>query len=90
MFLLYSYGDAVRELDYGVGRILTTVEKLGLSNNTLAVFSSDNGAATYSKVTGIYWNSFSYGSLQYHKNLFTQLYTLLSYWMTFYLVTTVL
>lgn len=46
------YGDAVRELDYGVGKILQKLRDLGIDNNTLAVFSSDNGAATYAKESG--------------------------------------
>ncbi|KAL8581144.1 hypothetical protein ACOMHN_033592 [Nucella lapillus] len=46
------YGDAVRELDFGVGQILRKLQDLGLSNNTLTVFSSDNGGATYAKEMG--------------------------------------
>lgn len=46
------YGDAVRELDHGVGLILDTVRRLGVADNTLAVFTSDNGAATYAKTEG--------------------------------------
>jgi len=46
------YGDAVRELDHAVGVILDTVRRLGLASDTLAVFSSDNGAATYAKTAG--------------------------------------
>jgi len=46
------YGDAVRELDSGVGIILDTLKRLGLDSNTLVFFSSDNGAATYSKQHG--------------------------------------
>lgn len=38
------YGDVVEELDYSVGRILETVEQLGLADNTYVVFTSDNGA----------------------------------------------
>ena len=49
---LTRYGDAVRELDHGVGIILDTVRRLGLASDTLAVFSSDNGAATYAKSDG--------------------------------------
>ena len=41
------------ELDYGVGQILSKLRDLGLDNNTLAIFSSDNGAATYSKENGL-------------------------------------
>ena len=51
--LFGSYGDAVRELDSGVGQILKKLKDLGIANNTLAVFSSDNGAATYAKTAGI-------------------------------------
>ena len=47
-----SYGDAVRELDYSVGVILDTLKKLKIAENTLVVFSSDNGAASYSKELG--------------------------------------
>lgn len=46
------YGDAVRELDYGVGRILKLLKTLNVSENTLVFFSSDNGAATFSKSHG--------------------------------------
>ncbi|KAK7114629.1 N-acetylgalactosamine-6-sulfatase-like isoform X1 [Littorina saxatilis] len=46
------YGDAVRELDYGVGQILQKVKDLGLVNNTMTIFSSDNGGATYAKEMG--------------------------------------
>ena len=38
------YGDFVLELDWSVGRILDTLDELGLSNDTLVLFSSDNGA----------------------------------------------
>lgn len=37
------YGDTVEELDWSVGEILKRVEELGLSNNTLVIFTSDNG-----------------------------------------------
>lgn len=39
------YGDAVLELDHGVGRIIQTIKDLGLEQNTIVFFSSDNGAA---------------------------------------------
>ena len=47
-----SYGDAVRELDDAIGRILSGVERLGLAKNTLVIFSSDNGPALFSKTHG--------------------------------------
>ena len=38
-----SYGDSVQEIDSGVGRILETLKDLGIDNNTLLIFTSDNG-----------------------------------------------
>jgi arylsulfatase A-like enzyme len=40
------YGDVVEELDWSVGEILATLKKNGLDNNTLVVFTSDNGPWT--------------------------------------------
>jgi len=37
------YGDVIQEIDWSVGRILQTLEELNLINNTLVIFSSDNG-----------------------------------------------
>ena len=42
----------MRELDYGVGQIIETLKRLKIDKNTLVVFSSDNGAALYSKENG--------------------------------------
>ena len=50
--LSVRYGDAVRELDYGVGVILKLLTDLGLASETLVIFSSDNGGATYAKEMG--------------------------------------
>jgi arylsulfatase A len=38
------YADVVTELDWSVGEILDALEESGLSENTLVVFTSDNGA----------------------------------------------
>ena len=46
------YGDAVRELDYGVGVILKLLKDLKVDSDTLVIFSSDNGGATYAKEMG--------------------------------------
>lgn len=46
-----GYAAMVTRLDAGVGRIMQTIADLGLSNNTLVVFTSDNGA-TYARVGG--------------------------------------
>ena len=37
------YGDVVEEIDWSVGEILQTLRELRLAENTLVVFSSDNG-----------------------------------------------
>ncbi len=39
------YGDAVEEIDWSVGQILATLKKHNLENNTLVIFTSDNGPA---------------------------------------------
>ncbi|HKE26168.1 MAG TPA: arylsulfatase [Bryobacteraceae bacterium] len=36
-------GDAIAELDWSVGQILQTLDREGLTDNTLVMFSSDNG-----------------------------------------------
>ncbi len=37
------YGDVVEELDWSVGEIRKALEKSGVSENTLVIFTSDNG-----------------------------------------------
>lgn len=37
------YGDVIMEIDWSVGQILATLEELGLTENTLVIFISDNG-----------------------------------------------
>ena len=37
------YGDFIQDLDQSVGRILETMDYLGLSDNTIVIFASDNG-----------------------------------------------
>jgi arylsulfatase A len=39
------YGDCIEELDASTGRILDLLDELGLAENTLVIFISDNGAA---------------------------------------------
>jgi arylsulfatase A-like enzyme len=38
------YGDAVEEIDWSVGEILSTLAKLGLDRKTIVVWTNDNGA----------------------------------------------
>ena len=37
------YGDVVEEIDWSVGKILDTLRELKLAENTLVIFTSDNG-----------------------------------------------
>ncbi|MDH5382419.1 MAG: sulfatase [Cyclobacteriaceae bacterium] len=37
------YGDVIEEIDWSVGEIMSALEKNGLAENTLVVFTSDNG-----------------------------------------------
>lgn len=37
------YGDAVQELDWSVGQIVKKLKDLGIDENTLLIFTSDNG-----------------------------------------------
>jgi arylsulfatase A len=37
------YGDVIEEIDWSVGEIIQTLKNEGLENNTLVVFTSDNG-----------------------------------------------
>jgi len=39
------YGDTIHELDWSVGEILKTLEELNIADNTLIIFSSDNGSS---------------------------------------------
>ena len=40
------HGDFIAELDFVVGELLTTLDRLGVAENTLVVFTSDNGPET--------------------------------------------
>ncbi len=37
------YGDVIMEIDWSVGQVLATLKKLNLDDNTLVIFTSDNG-----------------------------------------------
>jgi arylsulfatase A-like enzyme len=42
------YADAMMELDWEVGELLNKLDSLGIADNTIVVFTSDNGAETFS------------------------------------------
>jgi arylsulfatase A-like enzyme len=41
------YGDFIHELDWMVGEVLASLDRLKLADNTLVIFTSDNGGAYY-------------------------------------------
>ena len=46
------YGDVISEIDHNVGRVLQTLRDEGIDDNTLVVFTSDNGPWLSFKVHG--------------------------------------
>jgi arylsulfatase A len=46
------YGDVIEEIDWSVGRILETLHEEGIAENTLVLFTSDNGPWTVFKTHG--------------------------------------
>jgi arylsulfatase A len=63
------YGDAVECLDWTVGEVLKVVDELGLADNTLVVFSSDNGPLVhrYPELEGIYGHAAHVRTNRQHK-----------------------
>lgn len=49
------YGDVIEEIDWGVGQILDHLERLQIDNNTIVIFTSDNGAQTWEGDWGWIW-----------------------------------
>jgi arylsulfatase A-like enzyme len=48
------YGDYIQDCDWSVGQILETLDRLGLTENTLVFFTSDNGGLSQkNKTAGI-------------------------------------
>lgn len=45
------YGDVVEEFDFETGRLLDTLDELGLSDDTLVIYTSDNGPWNQDKYT---------------------------------------
>jgi arylsulfatase A-like enzyme len=44
------HGDFIHQLDWVVGELMSTIEKLGVADNTLVIFTSDNGPETTSVI----------------------------------------
>lgn len=44
------HGDFIHQLDHVVGELLATLERLGVADNTIVIFTSDNGPETASVI----------------------------------------
>lgn len=49
------YGDVIEEIDWSVGYILNHLEKLRLDENTIVMFTADNGASVWEGEGGWVW-----------------------------------
>ena len=47
------YGAMIRALDRGVGKVLSALQSQGLADNTLVIFTNDNGGAWYAGLAQI-------------------------------------
>lgn len=47
------WGDSVEELDWSIGKILDQLRSLGIAENTLVIWTSDNGAPINSKASDL-------------------------------------
>lgn len=43
------YAEMVQAMDHGIGRVLNALSEQGMADNTLVIFTSDNGGERYSK-----------------------------------------
>jgi arylsulfatase A-like enzyme len=62
--LFAIYAAMVEQLDTGIGRIMSVVDDLGLRENTLVIFMSDNGPSAESKAYGPRGANISNGPLR--------------------------
>ncbi|NQT39890.1 MAG: sulfatase-like hydrolase/transferase, partial [Planctomycetes bacterium] len=56
------YGDVIQELDWSAGQVLDTLKELGLDENTLVVYTSDNGPWVEQQLAGEGGIHTNYGS----------------------------
>lgn len=57
-----AYGDFVHQTDWSIGQLLAALERNGLTENTLVIFTSDNGAEVTGEVNpGVYDRARQFG-----------------------------
>ncbi len=59
-----GYGDYVYQTDAVVGEIIKAIEKKNLTNNTIVIFTADNGPERYAFKRAIKYGHFSTGELR--------------------------
>lgn len=59
-----GYGDYVVQTDWMIGHILETLKKNGFEQNTIVIFTSDNGPETYAYQRIINFDHYSMGNLR--------------------------
>jgi len=64
-----TYFQTITDLDKAVGQILTQLEEMGVTNETLILFSSDNGPEAHNQI-----NKYSRGTAWSLKGMKTQLW----------------
>ena len=47
---LDTYAKMVESMDHNIGKVLSAIDRLGIANNTIVVFTSDNGGERFSDV----------------------------------------
>ncbi|WP_082379441.1 sulfatase family protein [Pseudalgibacter alginicilyticus] len=63
-----KYGDFIMETDWVVGEVLKTLDKHDLNENTLVIFSTDNGCSPAAKITDLIEKGhYPNGNLRGHK-----------------------
>jgi arylsulfatase A len=58
------YGDSIEELDWSTGRILATLRELDIDDQTLVIFTSDNGAVKGHGGSNEPLNGWGYGTME--------------------------
>ena len=56
------YGDSVEEIDWSVGRIMDELKRLGIDDDTLVVFTSDNGTPPGKGGSNAPWGGWAYST----------------------------
>jgi len=59
-----GYGDFMVQTDWVVGQVINALNKKGLAENTIIIFSADNGPEAYAWERAVKYNHFSMGDLR--------------------------